>query len=98
MPAVLVEIIVTNLIRNTFQHASKGDVEIRISPRGISISNALYELGQERLSQDSLKQSDSEVSFGIGLILIERLCSIRTGTLPIKLNRNRFFSKVDFSY
>ncbi|MCY9853392.1 sensor histidine kinase [Vibrio mediterranei] len=96
MPAVLVEIIVTNLIRNTFQHASKGDVEIRISPRGISISNALYELGQEKLSQDSLKQSDSEVSFGIGLILIERLCQHQNWHFTHQIKQNRFFSKVDF--
>ncbi|HDM8194143.1 TPA: HAMP domain-containing histidine kinase [Vibrio harveyi] len=106
MPAVLVEIVVTNLIRNTFQHASKGDVEIRVSARGISISNALYESDQEGLDQGSLNQdiqeqepqkhSNSEVSFGIGLILIERLCQHQNWQFSHQSKQNQYFSKVDF--
>lgn len=96
MPAVLVEIIITNLVRNTFQHASKGDVEIRVSPSGISISNALGESGQ-----DAIEQGASEVSFGIGVILIERLCQHQNWKFTHlseekQSEGNRYFAKVDF--
>lgn len=101
MPAVLVEIIITNLVRNTLQHASQGDVEIRVSPHSISISNALDEAGQDGLDQaalgpDAIGQSRSEVSFGIGLILIERLCLHQNWQFSHKSEQNQYFAKVDF--
>lgn len=101
MPAVLVEIIITNLVRNTLQHASQGDVEIRVSPHSISISNALDESGQDGLDQaalgpDAIGQSRSEVSFGIGLILIERLCQHQNWQFSHQSEQNQYFAKVDF--
>lgn len=96
MPVVLVEIIVTNLIRNTFQHASKGDVEVRVSAHGISISNALCESGQGDPEHDSLTQDSSEVSFGIGLMLIQRLCQHQNWQFTHQSQHNQYIAKVDF--
>ncbi|MGR5128560.1 histidine kinase dimerization/phospho-acceptor domain-containing protein [Photobacterium swingsii] len=101
MPVVLVEIIITNLIRNALQHASKGEVEIYVSSHGISISNALDESGHNSLSQNDSPLGDSEVSFGIGIILIERLCQHQNWQFTHlseknKSKENRYFSKVDF--
>lgn len=101
VPVVLVEIIITNLIRNVLQHASKGEVEICVSSHGISISNALDESGHNSLSQNDSPLGDSEVSFGIGIILIERLCQHQNWQFTHlseknKSKENRYFSKVDF--
>ncbi|MGL6260289.1 sensor histidine kinase [Vibrio sp. WXL210] len=97
MPVMLVEIIVTNLIRNTFQHASKGDVEIRVSSRRISICNALSESRPEDLEHDSVQQDNSEVSFGIGLMLIERLCQHQNWKFTHQSTQNQYIASVDFS-
>ncbi|MFA0087623.1 histidine kinase dimerization/phospho-acceptor domain-containing protein [Vibrio sp. 10N.261.51.F12] len=91
MPAVLVDIIISNLVRNALQHASKGEIEIRVSPSSISISNALDES-----AQDGLGQGESEVSFGIGVILIERLCQHQNWQFTHLSEQDRYLTKVDF--
>ncbi|MEZ8099259.1 sensor histidine kinase [Vibrio bivalvicida] len=64
LPSILVEIVLTNLIRNALQHTKQGAINIELSDFGVQVTNSL---------EDS-ESSSSEVSFGIGLILIERLC------------------------
>lgn len=64
LPSILVEIVLTNLIRNALQHTKQGAINIELSGSDIQVTNSL---------EDS-ESSSSEVSFGIGLILIERLC------------------------
>ncbi|MCG9581344.1 HAMP domain-containing histidine kinase [Vibrio tubiashii] len=64
LPSILVEIVLTNLIRNALQHTKQGAISIELSGSDVQVTNSL---------EDS-ESSSSEVSFGIGLILIERLC------------------------
>lgn len=64
LPSILAEIVLTNLIRNALQHTKQGAIDIELSGSDVQVTNSL----------EGSESSSSEVSFGIGLILIERLC------------------------
>ena len=65
LPHTLVQIVITNLIRNAFQHSSHGNIHITLASDKISVSN----------STEHQSSTSPEPSFGIGLLLIERICA-----------------------
>ncbi len=87
LPEVLVEIVITNLIRNALQHTAKGKIEITISSTYVQVVNSLSES----------EMSNSETSFGIGLILISRLCQSQGWQFTHNSNTNDYLAKVSFS-
>ncbi len=66
LPDVLCRVVITNLIRNAFQHTSAGDVLIQQAARIVSIRN------QNTPSENS-GSINQELGFGLGLELTERL-------------------------
>ncbi|NUW69254.1 sensor histidine kinase [Vibrio coralliilyticus] len=65
VPLALIQIVLTNLVRNAFQHSADGIVHIELSEERITITNPI---------ELSDSQQSTETSFGIGLVLIEKVC------------------------
>ncbi|NRF61220.1 sensor histidine kinase [Vibrio coralliilyticus] len=65
IPRALIQIVLTNLVRNAFQHSADGIVHIELSEERITITNPV---------ELSDSQQSTETSFGIGLVLIEKVC------------------------
>ena len=65
VPLALIQIVLTNLVRNAFQHSADGIVRIELSEERITITNPV---------ELSDSQQPTETSFGIGLVLIEKVC------------------------
>lgn len=86
LPQVLVEIVITNLIRNALQHTVQGKIDIVLSSDGLTITNSLNDQAQ----------GDSDASFGIGLILIERLCQSQGWYFTQQTQQHRYFASVSF--
>jgi len=63
---ILFQIVINNLVRNAFQNTQRGSVDIDIQPNVLIVSN----------TNDSLDiPSHKGESFGIGLVLVEKLIS-----------------------
>ncbi|CAH1594878.1 Histidine kinase [Vibrio jasicida] len=63
LPLGLSRIVITNLIRNAFQHSGNGEVKIKQVGKALKIDN--YNLTKDKSTQD--------LGFGLGLELTERL-------------------------
>lgn len=63
-PKSALRIALANLIRNAFQHATAGPIEIRLTPTAFSVSNP---------AEAAAKPND-ERSFKLGLQLVEQIC------------------------
>lgn len=87
LPVVLVEIVVTNLVRNALQHAPGGKVAITVTADSVSITNAIDVAGHE----------GAEASFGIGLILIERLCQHQGWSFSHQSSQQQYLAEVTFT-
>lgn len=85
LPSILIEIVMTNLIRNALQHTSQGVITIELSNVGVKVTNAIEEDNP----------SSEEVSFGIGLILIERLCRHQDWQFEYQREKE-FVAKISF--
>lgn len=87
LPVVLVEVVINNLVRNAFQHASEGDVNIGVFPDRIIVSNAVEKSDQESTAN----------SFGVGLMLIKRLCQHKQWNLNHYTAEQRHHACVEFT-
>lgn len=67
-------IVVSNLLRNAFQYTAEGDVRIDLSPERLVIEN------REHGTQDI----DTDQSFGLGLMLVKRICDRLGWTLTLE--------------
>ncbi|NOI68040.1 HAMP domain-containing sensor histidine kinase [Vibrio sp. 99-8-1] len=59
----LIEIVMSNLIRNAFQYAEQGEISIFVSDETVTVSN------------HSSYQGDHSSGFGLGLELVKRICA-----------------------
>ena len=76
---VLVDLLVTNLIKNAFFHNQEnGHVTIRVHDNHFSISNtsAGEFIPEGRLFQRFYKASNNKDSWGLGLAIIKKICDI----------------------
>ncbi|WCE32405.1 sensor histidine kinase [Vibrio sp. SCSIO 43137] len=88
----LSRIVIVNLLRNAIQHTESGKVEIQLSPSYIEISNP-YQTIEQRSSTANI----NTVSFGIGLFLVEKICSKQGWQFKYSQNQQRFSASVTFS-
>lgn len=82
----LVEIAVTNLIRNALQHSDNGVINIVLTTDKISIDNPLH----------TTENSKDNNSFGIGQLLITRLCQSQNWTFDYQLGETSCHSSLYF--
>ncbi|NOI74556.1 HAMP domain-containing histidine kinase [Vibrio coralliilyticus] len=86
VPLALIQIVLTNLVRNAFQHSADGIVHIELSEEHITISNPV---------ELSDSQQSTETSFGIGLVLIEKVCRNQGWHFIHQQKDDTYLAKVD---
>ncbi|MEM1436751.1 MAG: HAMP domain-containing sensor histidine kinase [Pseudomonadota bacterium] len=69
-PVAPVRVVLSNLVRNAFQHAPDGEVRICIDAYRVSVRNAVVPDAVDR----SLEPAEAESRFGLGLQLVKMLC------------------------
>ncbi|CAK1744571.1 histidine kinase [Vibrio crassostreae] len=87
LPRELTEVVLTNLVRNAFQHGGSGDINITLTEHQFEVTNRLDD---ENLTNDSEQQT----SFGIGLELIDRVCQNQGWRFTHETHNNEFIVKV----
>lgn len=87
LPRELTEVVITNLVRNAFQHGGNGDICITLTEHQFEVTNRLED---ENLTNDSEQQT----SFGIGLELIDRVCQNQGWRFTHETHNNEFIVKV----
>ena len=89
-PKELIEVVLTNLVRNAFQHGGQGKVTMRLSEQEFEISNASPD---PNLPEDTSR----DTSFGIGLELVERVCDSQGWQLTHRQQQDAFVVTVRFT-
>ncbi|MEZ8065392.1 sensor histidine kinase [Vibrio sp. FF145] len=87
LPRELTEVVITNLVRNAFQHGGNGDICITLTEHQFEVINRLED---EKLANDSEQQT----SFGIGLELIDRVCQNQGWQFTHETHNHEFIVKV----
>ncbi len=77
----------TNLVRNAFQHGGSGEIRITLSQAQFEVTNRLED---ENITHDSEQQT----SFGIGLEVIDRVCQNQGWRFTHGTHGNEFSVKV----
>lgn len=88
-PRSALRIALGNLIRNAFQHASAGPIEIRLTPTEFAISNLVAD------SESGLNPSYDQ-SFKLGLLLIEQICQKLNLVYANERSSNRYHAWIRF--
>lgn len=82
--STLVEVLVTNLVKNAFLHnVQNGFVKILLKDRLLTITNSSENvtLPGEKLFQRFFKQGQSKESWGLGLAISKRICELNNWRL-----------------
>ncbi|WP_373960402.1 sensor histidine kinase [Vibrio gigantis] len=87
LPRELTEVVLTNLVRNAFQHGGSGEIRIAVSQTQFDVTNRLED---ENITHDPEQQT----SFGIGLELIDRVCQNQGWRFTHGTHGNEFSVKV----
>lgn len=88
-PRALLEIVLANIVRNAFQHSIHGTVSIRFSNDHVEITNPF----DDKEIDTSLSD---ETSYGIGLILIEKVCQSQRWQFSYQKINDLFITRVSF--
>ena len=80
-------IVLTNLIRNAFQHTQEGEVMIRCQPDRLIIENR----------DQGLAHGDSEDSYGLGLMLSQQICERMNWQLALEHKANGVYAVLTLS-
>jgi K+-sensing histidine kinase KdpD len=95
----LVDVLLTNLIKNAFFHNSKrGFIAIKTSSNSFEIRNSsdASEIPRERLFQRFSKQSSSRESWGLGLAITKKICDVYGWSLIYSWHENVHIFSVQF--
>lgn len=87
LPRELTEVVLTNLVRNAFQHGGSGDLSITLTEHQFEVTNRLE-------GENLANNSEQQTSFGIGLELIDRVCQNQGWQFTHETNNNEFNVKV----
>lgn len=82
--AVLIRIVLTNLIRNAFEHTFEGQIDIDVSESGISISDTGIGLSSD--TNPIKRGASGRDSFGLGLDIVTRIANKKSWKLALSSN------------
>ncbi|PZR38342.1 MAG: sensor histidine kinase, partial [Azospira oryzae] len=97
--ATLLDVLLTNLIKNAFLHTSKeGIIHIRTSLSGFEIRNSPggAALSHDKLFQRFSKQSTNKESWGLGLAIAKKICDVNGWSLEYKFQGTEHVFIVSF--
>lgn len=81
-----IQLVLENLIRNAIQYTYKGEITLEASSYIVTIKNPL-----------SMDTTTTEVeSYGIGLFLVEKICSAKKYKFELVIEKNTVIAKVTF--
>jgi K+-sensing histidine kinase KdpD len=98
--STLLDVLLTNLIKNAFLHTSKeGIVDIRTNQSCFGIRNSPggAALSHDKLFQRFSKQSSNKESWGLGLAIAKKICDVNGWTLEYKFQGTEHVFVVRFS-
>ncbi|WP_421866994.1 sensor histidine kinase [Motiliproteus sp.] len=78
LPVTPLRIVLSNLLRNAFQYTSEGEVRMILSGRQLVIENS--DLGES--------EADSDNSFGLGLMLVQKICERLGWSLELQFSEH----------
>ena len=76
----LVDVVISNLIRNAFENSTGGKIILHHSASGVSISNPIYRAKQAGIETD---QNTAHQGFGLGLHLVNKVAEKQNWDLKI---------------
>ncbi len=97
---VLVDLLLTNLIKNAFFHnQNNGNVHIKLSDNRFSISNtsSIEAIPAEKIFQRFFKQSTNKDSWGLGLAIVKKICDLNQWGISYSKNEGLHSFVVVFS-
>lgn len=97
---MLLDVLVTNLIKNAFLHNVKqGLINIRVANDSFEITNtsAFTEIPSDKLFHRFFKQSVNKESWGLGLAIVKKICDINQWVLTYSANGTNHTFIVQFS-
>jgi signal transduction histidine kinase len=97
---ILLDILITNLIKNGFLHNVKqGLINIQVQEGTFEITNssASGEIPQDKIFQRFFKQSSNKESWGLGLAIVKTICEINKWELSYSAKGNNHTFTVHFS-
>ncbi|WP_018692864.1 sensor histidine kinase [Algicola sagamiensis] len=90
----LLEMVVTNLIRNAFQYTEQGRIQVAAEFQQITVNNPLLVYVSEKglISPSSVMpgHEESNYGYGVGLYLVENLCAHQGWTMDIHRTEQLF--------
>jgi signal transduction histidine kinase len=89
---ILCEMLINNLLKNAFIHnIYKGEIIIDINKDAISVSNSgkPYSLNKKMIFNYFYKESKSENSTGLGLVLIKSICKKNNLSIDYQFNNKK---------
>jgi signal transduction histidine kinase len=98
--STLIEVLITNLIKNAFLHnVSNGKIELTLQEKKLIISNTSNqsELPKDRVFQRFFKQGQNKESWGLGLAISKKICDLNNWTLSYSANESEHTFIVDFT-
>lgn len=90
LPHELTDVVLTNLVRNAFQHGGSGSMSITLTEKQFEVINRLED-------PNMANDSEQQTSFGIGLELIDRVCQNQGWLFTHKTHNNEFIVKIMLS-
>lgn len=90
LPHELTDVVLTNLVRNAFQHGGSGSISITLTEKQFEVINRLED-------PNMANDSEQQTSFGIGLELIDRVCQNQGWQFTHETHNNEFIVKIMLS-
>ncbi|XPV75912.1 MAG: histidine kinase dimerization/phospho-acceptor domain-containing protein [Desulfovibrio sp.] len=87
LPAAVLRVVLSNMVRNAFQHTFQGNISIELSLGIVTVENDIV--------PDA--KADRGESYGVGIMLMQQLTDQFSWDLNILHERERFVVSVDFS-
>ena len=98
LPKVLCRILLSNLIRNAFEHCVEGNVFINIQDASVTVTNSKPPMivnpkakVNTNTGNNTAKDIDRIQGFGIGLEIVQQICKLQNWNVHISDERQDYF-------